>query len=200
MLISEWRGRKDLETEHAAPHSGTRLTLLSRQRSMYLARRGSRSAILIAPAAEARGPAVRHLRRQIRALVARRALSNVEGALQPVFCEIGFHYLRRRHCQVERSVSRIEWLGDPLATRCDVESKRTLRLQWSSHYDAPTRMSWQWISQSIHGVGIAAAGEGGEVAKRFLATVLKRRAPIVPQLFWGTFKGNSSVKPLNIRS
>src|SRR6266704_2515044 len=115
MLISEWCGRKDLVTEHAAPHSGTRLRLLSRQRSMYLARRGSRSAILIAPPPK-------HVDRRSAICVARfepsshGALSNIEGALQPVFCEIGFHYLRRRHCHVGRSVSRIEWLGDPLAT------------------------------------------------------------------------------------
>jgi len=187
MLISEWCGRKDLVTEHAAPHSGTRLTLLSRQRSMYLARRGSRSAILIAPPPK-------HVDRRSATCVARfepsshGALSNIEGALQPVFCEIGFHYLRRGHCHVERSVSRIEWLGDPLATRCDVGSKRTLRLQWSSHHDAPTRMSWQWISQSIHAVGITAA-----VAERFW-----QPCPNCAPAFWGTLQGNQSVKSLNI--
>jgi hypothetical protein len=41
----------------------------------------------------------------------------VEGVVRPVFCEIGFRYLRRNHCHVERSASRIEWLGDPLVTR-----------------------------------------------------------------------------------
>jgi hypothetical protein len=81
-------------------------------------------------AAEARGRAVRHLRRQIRVLVAWRALPTSKARCSLHSVKSAFVNLRRSHCYGVSKAARphrMTWRSC-WQPRCDAEKKRTLRL------------------------------------------------------------------------
>jgi hypothetical protein len=97
-LISEWRGRKDLggRTCGSAWWNAINVALSPKVHLLGKTRPSVRNPGR--SAAEARGPAVRHLRRQVRALVARRALPTSKARRSLHSVKSAFVTLRRSRC------------------------------------------------------------------------------------------------------